>query len=699
MRYILLIMLLIGLARGADDSGPGDSASIQDWHDLETTEDGDTYTMGADTYGWGPSKLVITKAVTIKGSGRTSTFIEDNSDNPVGKQETVTINHSSGVVRLSDFTIGPGTRSTAAGSPFGIIYATHPTGGVSAKDSDVRFVIERVTVEPDLNGRFISSQGMFGVVADVAWTREMDIGVQAYANKLRDDAVTDNGDAAYYNLGGDPDFSGDLFIFLENCTFDYTGGSTKGLCDGEQGVRFMARHNTFVNSRLVNHGAETGKGRSGSVIIAHDNEFRIATGGNANLMLVEYRGGTGFCFNNEATDYSSTKFSISVYRHTTAQNLGGWGAADGTNPWDNNDPANPHDSGTAEAGSGLLHLVDTTKNWDPDQWIGYTVKRQDTGSLDSAYIESNTETELFLKDGKASGGPAPAITINEGDTYDINLVLEALDQPGVYGGAVVNTRTQAGKDAGPPGGVMGQHDEPLYAWNNVLNETTEVLLEPGGKSIRAGEHFHNPNTTESGSTQSYGVRSGSKAAMLAVTPTALGVGWWVDDEADWDQTSPGVPDGQLYVSISDGMGGYEWGATPHFTPYTYPHPLRTEVTPPDTDPPTPDPMTFAVAPAASGPSSISMTATTATDATTPIKYRVRVDGVTETEWQLSESFTISGLAPSTEYDFEVQACDGAPTPNLTAYSSIASATTNAASTAPPATAETVSAGTLTIIEP
>ncbi len=106
-----------------------------------------------------------------------------------------------------------------------------------------------------------------------------------------------------------------------------------------------------------------------------------------------------------------------------------------------------------------------------------------------------------------------------------------------------------------------------------------------------------------------------------------------------------------------------------------------ETPPADTTAPTPDPMTFSSAPAAVDSSSISMTASTATDATGPVEYyfdeTTGAAGGSDSGWQSSASYTDMGLSPGTQYTYRVRARDAVqPTPNETAYSSTSSATTD-----------------------
>ena len=67
-------------------------------------------------------------------------------------------------------------------------------------------------------------------------------------------------------------------------------------------------------------------------------------------------------------------------------------------------------------------------------------------------------------------------------------------------------------------------------------------------------------------TGSDGVGIGTKARMLAITPSKIGVGFWVTDEGSWNTTHTANTSGPLYT-----WNGNAW--TLMYTPYTYPHPL------------------------------------------------------------------------------------------------------------------------------
>ncbi len=109
--------------------------------------------------------------------------------------------------------------------------------------------------------------------------------------------------------------------------------------------------------------------------------------------------------------------------------------------------------------------------------------------------------------------------------------------------------------------------------------------------------------------------------------------------------------------------------------------------PPDTTAPTPNPATFASAPAATSSSAISMTATTASDPSTPVEYQFAETsgnpGATGSGWQSSTSYSDTGLNASTQYCYTVQSRDSAG--NSTTASAASCATTQAppADTTPP----------------
>ncbi len=104
--------------------------------------------------------------------------------------------------------------------------------------------------------------------------------------------------------------------------------------------------------------------------------------------------------------------------------------------------------------------------------------------------------------------------------------------------------------------------------------------------------------------------------------------------------------------------------------------LQTVPLSPDTIPPTPDPMSFAVSPSMQGAGAITMTATTASDISgVEYYFECTSGGGNDSDWQDSPSYTDSGLSPETTYVYRVKARDKSPSNNETGFSATASATT------------------------
>ncbi|MHC4343295.1 MAG: Calx-beta domain-containing protein [Planctomycetota bacterium] len=97
----------------------------------------------------------------------------------------------------------------------------------------------------------------------------------------------------------------------------------------------------------------------------------------------------------------------------------------------------------------------------------------------------------------------------------------------------------------------------------------------------------------------------------------------------------------------------------------------------DTDPPTPDPATFASPPAAISETEITMTATTGSDASPPVQYYFAETsgnpGGADRGWSTDPAYTNSGLQANTQYTYTVQMRDSIP--NIGTASAPASATT------------------------
>jgi hypothetical protein len=101
----------------------------------------------------------------------------------------------------------------------------------------------------------------------------------------------------------------------------------------------------------------------------------------------------------------------------------------------------------------------------------------------------------------------------------------------------------------------------------------------------------------------------------------------------------------------------------------------------DTTAPSPDPLTWASAPVATGQTAITMMATTATDPSgVEYFFECTSGGGHSSDWQNSTTYTDTGLSPGTTYTYRVQARDKSLAQTATGFSATASATTAGAAT-------------------
>jgi len=136
-------------------------------------------------------------------------------------------------------------------------------------------------------------------------------------------------------------------------------------------------------------------------------------------------------------------------------------------------------------------------------------------------------------------------------------------------------------------------------------------------------------------------------------------------EPRWDNTGLSPGSYNFRVKARDGRGNETaWSALSSGTPGA------------DITAPLPAQMSFASPPAAHGESSLTMTATAATDIN-GVEYYFECSGggASDSGWQDAPAYTATGLSPGTLYSYRVRARDKSPAQNATDWSASASATT------------------------
>ena len=280
--------------------------------------------------------------------------------------------------------------------------------------------------------------------------------------------------------------------YIKNVTSPYLELAAN--LDCTTGGRFVFRHNHCYETELQNHGTEGGRYRGCRAREIYNNDFHYAHAHGAGGS----RSGVTISHDNTWDGVKPTKgIVLQSYRAFFRWNSC-WGGGSGDNPWDVNDTRNGsfaengfsynpvnglYASRTVSSGSKTT-LVDTTKNWAPNQWQGFVAKRVSDNQI--AYIQSNTSNTLTVQYYTDSGGGA---IWSAGNQYQIRRPLILLDQPG---------RGQCDKMAGNPAKPQAwphQALEPSYSWNDKYTPTgASVNFTPGsgnGKLQQAGRDYYN----------------------------------------------------------------------------------------------------------------------------------------------------------------------------------------------------------------
>jgi hypothetical protein len=117
--------------------------------------------------------------------------------------------------------------------------------------------------------------------------------------------------------------------------------------------------------------------------------------------------------------------------------------------------------------------------------------------------------------------------------------------------------------------------DPVYEWDNTANLLglgSNVATDTGRMIANRDWYSDNSNGTpqaQTSPTTPFNGSSGVGFGTLANRPTTCtpGVGYWARDQGNWNQSSNGFGQGQLFVCTTSNT----WSL--YYTPYTYPHPL------------------------------------------------------------------------------------------------------------------------------
>ena len=361
----------------------GTPADVQRIHDIQA-QNGDTITLPFGTFTWA-SGITITKAITLQGAGVGTTIIKD------GVQSGALISYVLVPAQTSRLT---GIEFQNGGRP------TYYTGVVTFTGSNTnasQMRMDHCKWSQDVNGSPLFNT-VIGVIDHNTFVRsggEDGHCFWVYGSGWNGGAY---GDGSWSTPTA---FGSSQFLFFEDNTFTSNQPAYQlALCDAYDGARFVMRHNSITGGFFfTNHGTESSARRRGS----RANEFYNNTmdGANINQFVGGSRSGAQVVHDNTVSNYpGGGSWSLAAYRAVAPFPV--FGGADGTNPWDVNDPT-VYFTGTAAANSsGTTVTVSGNPGWIPNQWVGYTVRRTTnlchSSSNTFGMITSNTSNTLTSYD-------------------------------------------------------------------------------------------------------------------------------------------------------------------------------------------------------------------------------------------------------------------------------------------------------------
>jgi hypothetical protein len=461
---------------GTDCCGPN---SVQAIHDAQATQNGDTITLPAGTFSWTSivslTKAIILKGQTIRNDDGTSidnTIIQDNI--PLATNGALIVLEVPGGQRVTGITFVQGhTQLRQSKAVIGVM-GTTPT-------RIDHCVFDHVYRSPMIN----VSDYNYGVIDHC--TKRDPISNEGLVHFKMGWQSGTHGDPPWMLPAG---YGGPDFFFVED-NLSYGG------MDLTLGSKMVVRHNKFVYANMASHGIgrAPSQGRAARAVEIYENEFDLRPGSQ---WFTGSNGGGALVHDNKIVATNGSVNGITLGNNRMICNYGAsFYGANGANPWDYNatEPDGSHVNGHPPYlfTSGTLTSVsndypdtvtDLTKNWSPNRWQGYSIRRPSDGA--TAVIRSNTNNTLSINEWRSQGFAV-------GDTYEIRKVIQVIDQPGL--GAQVGTM-----DRNNPR-WMQQATEPCYSWNktdqnnNLVNFTTGS----GGAMIIEGRDYFN-NTPMPGYT-------------------------------------------------------------------------------------------------------------------------------------------------------------------------------------------------------
>lgn len=262
-------------------------------------------------------------------------------------------------------------------------------------------------------------------------------------------------------------------VYIEDCRFIWNVYGNSIDCDN--GARYVARYNTFVNTSIAAHSLQNATSSqvfsrgTRSVEIYH-NQFTTANSSPVvgNYFAIDIRAGTGVIYSNRVTNGQGDPYNLvigvdNVRCESPPPSF--LGLCDGSNPLDGNTPV-AGGTGTHTGANMQIVLTCSGKTWSPNSFDSLYVYNLTDGSL--GLITANTGTTVT-----ASLGGGARNAWNAGDIFKITNGYPCLDQIGR------STDHGQGTDRQP------QDSVPLYAWDNTMDGVVAPIEVINGPKVQS----------------------------------------------------------------------------------------------------------------------------------------------------------------------------------------------------------------------
>jgi hypothetical protein len=453
---------------------------------IALAKDGDIVAIPAGSADWS-SVLTITKGITLLGATTVTnagtqnptlndlTIIRDNTPLNTSQSGLIKTNlNPSQSFRLSGFTFSYGSRTKKNNHGAVLLSSTGSSAHFNQRVDHCHF--DKLYAGAIETGGWVYGVGDHNYIVARDACTSFDFFHPGYGGHTL-------GDGAWADY---PWFGTDKFFFIENNTLVGSGGAiTSGRTDGNNGARFVIRHNYLINTHTGWHGTE-GNQRGSRACEIYDNTYNSTIAYTASV-----RSGTALVHDNIWIGVGNSNQhhnQIVIFREfggvSNDASSNPFRFGDGSSLWDSNDTEgngtyvdgnSPHlfASGTVNSGNVTGSdgtMTDTSKNWAVNQWVGYSIKQMNPSAAcygKGSHITSNTSNTIhFYVYGSEDRGAT--LRFAAGDTYQVHRVLTAVDQVGrgkgdLLGGggsSRVNTVTKTQK-------WPHQAVEPAFSWNNV----------------------------------------------------------------------------------------------------------------------------------------------------------------------------------------------------------------------------------------